>query len=69
MNQKIERERLNLYLSKELLTRLENCSSKYGVSRTQMAVMLIGQGVASNEQAFELSEKYSKDIFDEYKEN
>ena len=39
MQEKQEKERLNLYLSQDLLKRLEYCSERYGVSRTQLAVM------------------------------
>lgn len=69
MSQKNEKKRLNIFLSNELLTRLESCSAKYGVSRTQLAVVLIGQGLASIEKAFELSEKYGKDIINNYNDN
>lgn len=47
--------RINLLLSEELSGRLEVCAKRYGVSRNQLAVILIGQGVASIEQAFRLS--------------
>lgn len=57
-----EKERLNLYLSQDLLKRLEYCSEKYGVSRTQLAVMLIGQGLAGIEEAFRLSNTVGKEI-------
>lgn len=61
MSQKNEKERLNIFLSKELLTRLEICSSKYGVSRTQLAVILIGQGLAGIEKAFEKLDKLTSE--------
>ena len=57
-----EKERLNLYLSGDLLKRLEFCADKYGVSRTQLAVMLIGQGLSGIEEAFKLSNNISKEI-------
>lgn len=57
-----EKERLNLYLSHDLLKRLEYCSGKYGVSRTQLAVMLIGQGLAGIEEAFRISNSVSKEL-------
>ena len=56
-----KKNRLNLYISPELLSRLEFCASRYGVSRAQMAVMLIGQGVAGIEEAFEISKKIAND--------
>ena len=62
-----EKERLNLYLSPDLLKRLEFCSAKYGVSRTQLAVMLIGQGVAGIESSFSVVESMSKDMVRELK--
>lgn len=54
--QKPEKERLNLYLSSDLLKRLEFCADRYGISRAQLAVTLIGQGVAGIEKAFSLSD-------------
>jgi NADH dehydrogenase FAD-containing subunit len=57
-----EKERLNLYVSQDLLKRLEFCSEKYGVSRTQLAVMLIGQGLAGIEEAFKISNSVSKEL-------
>lgn len=62
MQEKQEKERLNLYLSQELLKRLEFCSERYGVSRTQLAVMLIGQGLAGIEEAFRISNNVSKEL-------
>lgn len=58
-----EKERLNLYLSQDLLKRLEFCSERYGVSRTQLAVMLIGQGLAGIEEAFRVSSSVSNELF------
>lgn len=63
----LEKERLNLYVSKDLLTRLKFCSDRFGVSRSQMAVMLIGQGVASIEEGFKLSEKISNEVLENNK--
>lgn len=62
MQEKQDKERLNLYLSQDLLKRLEYCSEKYGVSRTQLAVMLIGQGLAGIEEAFRISSSVSKEL-------
>lgn len=62
MQEKQEKERLNLYLSQDLLKRLEYCSERYGVSRTQLAVMLIGQGLAGIEEAFRISSSFSKEL-------
>lgn len=56
-----KKNRLNLYISSDLLSRLEFCANRYGVSRAQMAVMLIGQGVAGIEEAFEISKKIAND--------
>lgn len=53
------KERLNLYVSSDLLKRLNYCSKQYGCSRTQLAVVLIGQGVAGIEKAFSSVEKLS----------
>lgn len=66
---KIGKERLNLYVSQDLLKRLEYCSVKYGVSRTQLAVMLIGQGVAGIEKTFSLIENMSKDLVENLKDD
>lgn len=60
----MEKERLNLYIGTELLKRLEKCADSYGVSRTQLAVTLIGQGVASIEKAFQLVENLPPEILD-----
>ena len=62
MQEKQEKERLNLYLSQDLLKRLEYCSERYGVSRTQLAVMLIGQGLAGIEEAFRISNNVSSEL-------
>lgn len=62
MQEKQEKERLNLYLSQDLLKRLEYCSERYGVSRTQLAVMLIGQGLAGIEEAFRISNSVSSEL-------
>lgn len=62
MQEKQEKERLNLYLSQDLLRRLEFCSDRYGVSRTQLAVMLIGQGIAGIEEAFRISNNVSNEL-------
>lgn len=62
MQEKQEKERLNLYLSHDLLKRLEYCSERYGVSRTQLAVMLIGQGLAGIEEAFRISNNISSEL-------
>ena len=56
-----KKNRLNLYISSDLLSRLEFCANRYGVSRAQMAVMLIGQGVASIEEAFDIANKIASD--------
>lgn len=57
MSENNEKERLNLYIGKDLARRLEFCADKYGVSRTQLAVMLIGQGISGIEEAFNLSKQ------------
>lgn len=62
MQEKNEKERLNLYVSQDLLKRLEYCSERYGVSRTQLAVILIGQGIAGIEKTFNIFDDMSKDI-------
>lgn len=62
MNEKVEKERLNIYVGKDLLKRLKYCSEKYGVSHTQLAVMLIGQGVAGIEKSFNIFDNMSKDF-------
>lgn len=56
-----KKNRLNLYISSDLLSRLEFCANRYGVSRAQMAVMLIGQGVAGIEEAFDIANKIASD--------
>lgn len=61
-----KKERLNLFLSSDLLKRLEYCSDKYGVSRSQLAVMLIGQGIAGIEEAFRLSQNFSGELLKEH---
>lgn len=63
------KKRLNLYISVDLLNRLEFCSRRYGVSRAQMAVMLIGQGVASIEEAFKLASDLPKDFLNNNSSN
>lgn len=68
MQEKIDKERLNLYISQDLLKRLEYCSERYGVSRTQLAVMLIGQGVAGIEKTFNIFDDMSKDIVEHLKD-
>lgn len=62
MSEKLEKERLNIYVGKDLLKRLKYCSERYGVSHTQLAVMLIGQGVAGMEKSFAILEDVSKDL-------
>lgn len=62
MSGKVEKERLNIYVGKDLLKRLKYCSERYGVSHTQLAVMLIGQGVAGMEKSFAILEDVSKDL-------
>lgn len=62
MSGKLEKERLNIYVGKDLLKRLKYCSERYGVSHTQLAVMLIGQGVAGMEKSFAILEDVSKDL-------
>lgn len=64
MSEKVEKERLNLYVGKELLNRLKNCSKRYGVSHGQLAVMLIGQGVAGIEKSFNIFDDMSKGLMD-----
>ena len=60
--EKVEKERLNIYVGKDLLKRLKYCSERYGVSHTQLAVMLIGQGVAGIEKSFNIFDDMSKDL-------
>lgn len=60
--EKVEKERLNIYIGKDLLKRLKYCSERYGVSHTQLAVMLIGQGVAGIEKSFNIFDDMSKDL-------
>lgn len=67
MSEKVEKERLNIYVGKDLLKRLKFCSEKYGVSHTQLAVMLIGQGVSGIEKSFSLFENISKDLVENFK--
>lgn len=62
MSEKVEKERLNIYVGKDLLKRLRYCAERYGVSHTQLAVMLIGQGVAGMEKSFAILEDVSKDL-------
>jgi hypothetical protein len=62
MSEKVEKERLNIYVGKDLLKRLKYCSERYGVSHTQLAVMLIGQGVAGIEKSFNIFDDMSKDL-------
>lgn len=62
MNEKVEKERLNIYIGKDLLKRLKFCSERYGVSHTQLAVMLIGQGVSNMEKSFTIIEEITKDL-------
>ena len=62
MSEKVEKERLNIYVGKDLLKRLKYCSERYGVSHTQLAVMLIGQGVAGIEKSFNFFDDMSKDL-------
>ena len=62
MSEKVEKERLNIYIGKDLLKRLKYCSERYGVSHTQLAVMLIGQGVAGIEKSFNIFDDMSKDL-------
>lgn len=67
MQGKKENERLNLYISPELLNRLERCALRYGITRTQLALMLIGQGVAGIEKTYDMFENMSKDIVEDLK--
>lgn len=69
MSEKLEKERLNLYLSRDLLERLEFCAARYGVSRVSLAVNLIGQGVAAIEQAFNISNNISNNLLDTLNKN
>lgn len=62
MYEKVEKERLNIYIGKDLLKRLKFCSERYGVSHTQLAVMLIGQGVSNMEKSFTIIEEITKDL-------
>ena len=55
MANNVNKTRLNLYLSSDLVERLEFCSERYGVSRSQLAVILIGQGIAGIEEAFRIT--------------
>lgn len=56
------RERLSINLGSDLAKRLEYCSSRYGVSKNQLAVFLIGQGVAGIEASFKAVDNMSKDL-------
>lgn len=58
----LEKDRLNIYISKDLSNRLEFCANKYGVSRAQLAVILIGQGLAGIEEAFAVTDKLKSSI-------
>lgn len=66
MEENEKKHRLNLYLSSDLLERLNYCATRYGVSRTQLAVILIGQGVAGIEKTFttfnDIAKEFSKDL-------
>lgn len=62
MSEKVEKVRLNIYVGKDLLKRLKYCSERYGVSHTQLAVILIGQGVAGIEKSFNIFDDMSKDL-------
>lgn len=66
MNEKVEKERLNIYVGKDLLKRLKYCSERYGVSHTQLAVMLIGQGVSGIEKSFNIFDDMSKDLISHF---
>ena len=69
MSEKLEKERLNLYLSRDLLERLEFCAARYGISRASLAVTLIGQGVSAIEQAFNISDNISNNFLDALNKN
>lgn len=56
------KSRLNLYIGNDLLDRLKYCSSRYGVSHAQLAVILIGQGVSGIEKSFTVFDNVSADI-------
>lgn len=62
MIDKVEKERLNIYVGKDLLKRLKYCAERYGVSHTQLAVVLIGQGVSGIEKSFNIFDDMSKDF-------
>lgn len=62
MSDKVEKERLNIYVGKDLLKRLKYCAERYGVSHTQLAVVLIGQGVSGIEKSFNIFDDMSKDF-------
>lgn len=69
MQNKKEKERLNLYISEDLLKRLEYCSERFGVSRTQLAVMLIGQGIAGIEKSINVVDDIAKDLEEDIRED
>lgn len=46
-----DKTRLNLYISNELAEKLDKRANTYGVSKSQLAVVLIGQGLAGLEVA------------------
>lgn len=69
MEEKIEKERLSLYLSKDLLNRLELCAARYGVSRASLGVILIGQGVSAIEKAFNIADNVGNNFFDSFNKN
>lgn len=65
MIDKVEKERLNIYVGKDLLKRLKYCAERYGVSHTQLAVVLIGQGVSGIEKSFNIFDDMSKDFLND----
>lgn len=69
MSEKVEKERLNIYVGKDLLKRLKYCSERYGVSHTQLAVMLIGQGVSGIEKSFSLIDDVKSDLIKSLNDN
>lgn len=58
-----DKERLSLYVGKTLMKRLDVCAERYGVAKTQLAIMLIGQGVCGIEKSFSLFDKVPMEMF------
>jgi len=64
---KMKRQRIQVNVSDEMITRLELYSTKMGISRSALCAQFIGQAIMGYDKAFDVIDNYgNKLLTDEY---